>query len=689
MRPSKPPPRVVLALAALLAAAPAALGAAPGSSLRVLQHHALDTLRTDAAGRPTSFEVYGRRFELDLERNDRLRFVTPRTMPDVEAWRGTLRGLPRSWVRLTRTPAGLYGMFSDGSEVYAIEPARELAGSAVGPLAARGSAPVVYRLADTLLPADGASCGTATLDAAPGSTALEQLEAVGAELRAALATGSLAASRQMEIGVVADFEFSQLSLGGLTPEQAIATRMNVVDGIYASQAGVTLIVSSATVYRSAADPFSSTLDANALLDEVGEWRRATPSQASAGLTHLMTGRDLEGTTVGIAYIATLCSPRFGVGLSQALGLSATSAALVVAHEIGHNFGARHDGESGSVCESTPQTFLMAPRLNNSDQFSQCSLDTIAPRIAAASCIVPREIADAELDVPAPAARARDAVFDYGFAVRSVGERQVEGITVSVALPAALAFEGGSVQGGAACAAAASTVSCSVGALAPGASRGVTLSLRGRQTGSAVATFTLDASNDAVAGNDSRTATFVIEPSADLSVSLSASPARFNAGGTSQVTATVRHLGGDPVGDARLTLTVPASLTVTAVGANALGCTLSAGAVLCGPVPLAPSAVETVTFAVTGNEPGSRQVVAGVASAVGDPAAGNDSAQVQLTVDAPSSAGGSGAGTGSGGGGGGALGALSALALLGLARRRLAARREVMGPLGFEPRTKGL
>ena len=282
MRVSNALPRCLLALAAALAVAPSALAAAPGSGLRVLQHQALDKLQTDAAGRPASFEVYGRRFELELERNDRLLFVTPGAMPGVEALRGKLRGLPRSWVRVTRTPAGLYGMFSDGADVYAIEPAHELVDNAVGPLAARGNAPVVYRLADTLMPADGASCGTVTLEhLAGGTSALEQLEAIGAELQSALATGSLEATRQMEIGVVADFEFSQLTLGGLTPEQAIAARMNVVDGIYSSQAGVKLIVSSATVYRDAADPFSATLNPNTLLDEVGDWRRSTIGGSSA------------------------------------------------------------------------------------------------------------------------------------------------------------------------------------------------------------------------------------------------------------------------------------------------------------------------------------------------------------------------------------------------------------------------
>src|SRR5690606_13533455 len=105
------------------------------------------------------------------------------------------------------------------------------------------------------------------------------------------------------------------------------------------------------------------------------------------------GRNLdenEGSTgqlVGIANIGVVCSARFGVALTQAT-LGQFSSALVAAHEIGHNFGAPHDGEPGSDCEHEPAHFLMAASVTGSRQFSQCSLEQMAPAVAGATCLTP-------------------------------------------------------------------------------------------------------------------------------------------------------------------------------------------------------------------------------------------------------------------------------------------------------------
>lgn len=659
-----------LAVGAALAPTGGAVAApATGPGLRVLQHQALQDLVTDPAGRPRAFEAYGRRFELDLTRNERLQYPAARE-PGVEPLRGTLRGVAGSWVRVTRTPAGLIGMFSDGRDVYVIEPATELAATAVTPLEARGTAPVIYRLADAVVPVGSTSCGTVTLAdiARGGSTAQAQFEAVAGELQTAAAT--VPTTKQMEVAVVADFEFSGLAFaGGLTPEQVITARMNIVDGIFSTQVGVRLLVTSVTVFRTASDPFTDTTVPNTLLDEFANWRQITPTQTARGLSHLMTGRDLDGTTVGVAFIGALCRTRFGAGLSQGT-LTTGTAALVIAHEMGHNFGAVHDGETGSVCAATPQTFLMAPRINNSNEFSQCSLDSITPVVDAAACVVPLRLADADFDLPASARRLRGAAFDYAFSVRSIGTDQVDGITVTATAPAGTTLNSASVTGGSACTVSGATATCSVGSLAASTSRGITLNLTAQQSGTATVNVSLASTNDGAASNNTGSVAIGIDPSADLNVTLSASPATFTTGGTSTVTATLRHAGGDPVTDARLTFSVPAELTVTAVAANTLGCSLVSGAVSCTPVALSSGNSSSVAVTVSGSTTGSRQVTASVSATLGDPVTSDNNAQATLQVQAPGS---NPSGGQSGGGGGGRLGVPELAALLLLLAGSLAAR----------------
>jgi hypothetical protein len=664
---------LALLLTPLFAASPSlAATGGPGHGMRILHHEALQMVSSDATGRNLEFDAYGRRFALRLERNERLAFLSAARTPGVEALRGTVASpgavagtgsgtsVAGSWVRLTRTPAGLYGMIYDGQDLYAVEPAREAAGHVVGALEAQGNAPVIYRLADTLLPPGEASCGTSmSLDqaiAADAQTELQQYQALAVELQALAAT---LPSRQIQLAVVGDNEFSQLTFsGGLTPEAAIAARFNVVDGIFSAQVGVKINVADVNVFRTA-DPFSDTTVPATLLDELAGWRQLTPAQNSRGLTHMLTGKDLDGTTVGIAFVGSVCRARSGSGLSQG-NLSATNSALVIAHEMGHNFGAIHDGDVGSACETTAQTFLMAPRLNGSSEFSQCSLASIAPVVAAATCLTALSVPDADFDLPTPTPRLRGASFSYDFNVRSVGAVAVENVGITITLPTALAGATATVSGGAACTAANNVLSCSIGSLAPQATRAVTLTLAAQQSGSFAVNTALTSSNDAVAFNNTGRVTFVINPSADLAVELSAAPASFVTGGTSQVTAMITQLSGDPVTDAALTFGIPAGLTVSNVAANQLGCALLNAAVTCSGGALTAGASRSVVLTVTAQQPGARQLTASVRATLGDPVGANDTAQLTLDTTAAAASG--------GGGGGGALDLLQLLALLGLALR---------------------
>jgi hypothetical protein len=222
--------------------------------------------------------------------------------------------------------------------------------------------------------------------AAEGTTALEAYEAVASrDTVAATADGS--PTRRLLVGVIADYEFARFfddDTTGSTAEQAILARMNIVDGIFSAQLGVKIELAAPTVFRDAADPFGRT-NANELLEEVRRYRAASGTELSRGVTHLMTGRDMDGETVGVAYLGTVCGGGAASSLSEGTR-STTSAALITAHELGHNFNAPHDGDTNGACPSAPVSFLMAPRLNGSQQFSDCSLEQMAALAMNGQCL---------------------------------------------------------------------------------------------------------------------------------------------------------------------------------------------------------------------------------------------------------------------------------------------------------------
>lgn len=163
---------------------------------------------------------------------------------------------------------------------------------------------------------------------------------------------------------------------GVNAASVATSIINVVDGFYRNNFNISFETLSRTMLTNANDVFTNSTDAGTLLDDVKDRKAADGivflTNPNA-LFHFVTGRNFDGTTAGVAWLGVNCAKGFATGTSQLLGSGSSQVALtaaVIAHELGHNFGASHDIQNGSAC---PTGFIMSPSVNrNATQFSTCS-----------------------------------------------------------------------------------------------------------------------------------------------------------------------------------------------------------------------------------------------------------------------------------------------------------------------------
>ncbi|HEY7378307.1 MAG TPA: M12 family metallo-peptidase [Steroidobacteraceae bacterium] len=491
-------------------AEPIALQAAPNATA------VTRSLRSQIASGRLSFQAYGRQFDLDLESNARL--LAARQLqrsasaagsaaaPDYQLLRGRVAGLAGSWVRITRIGEELHGAIWDGSELYTIEPARIVNRFATDRLAVSGSTPVVYRLSDSDAGSRPMSCGAEVPD--QRRTALAAYDSLVGELAADSSLASVTGS-EIEVAVIGDYEFYTTHPDNTEAE--LLARMNIVDGIFGGQLGVDIVVSQVKVFTTPSEPFSTNKGSD-LLEQVGRYRSSSAELRSAGIAHLITGRDIADNMAGIAYVGTVCDDTHGVAISEGQ-FDLTTTALISAHEIGHNFGASHDAVSGSPCEGTAPTYLMAAQINGSNTFSQCSLEHMRPIAAHASCVTRMRLIDASIEAtPETLEATAGKEVMLPVEVSAVGKAQLNDVQVSISLQAPVAVEFASVPGGS-CAAGAGGVTCQLGAIEARGTRRINVTLLSQAAGTFEGTVKVSTPDDTNSANDTRVISLLVSPTA--------------------------------------------------------------------------------------------------------------------------------------------------------------------------------
>lgn len=653
-------------------------GAAPA---QVLYYEPLQQTRTGASAAqksrtsfPYSFEAYGRRFDLELERNTSLALSKPSTDgAPMQLYRGSIDGVEGSWVRLGARGESLRGMMWDGTDLYVIETAAGVRDSLVPPLQAPALGNVIFKLADTRV-TELASCGSERSMQPASGNGLVQYKAMLDEL----VVSEKDATRRIELSALGDAAYRRSYSTQRQAEDELLLRLNNVDGIYTAQLGIAVQVPMLSVAHPDSDDFTATTSPSALLTELGALRQRTPALNARGLTHLFTGRDLEGTTVGIAQRSdqnsmALCHPTRGVGLTQTANLTVWVQSLIAAHEIGHNFGAVHDDDS--ICGEAITGFIMAPQIHPDNRtFSQCSVRMMTSFSRSASCITP--LSSADLALMSLADRTRAIVgrsFNWTVEMQNLGSATIEGAKVKVLLPPSIAIEEAWVVGGT-CTYGGGVIDCVLGSVAGGVTRTLNTKLVSEQISSNSAHINLTASNDGIGSNNAAETLIDIEANADVSLALAA-PA---SGTQSQALAgqyTLTNLSDESLAGSTLTFSLPTHVVLTQVTLGDVTCSLTGSVAQC-PVALAPSNSLQGSFTVVPSASGAFTlgVTAATAGLDGDTANNSASVLVQIAPGtAPTSASEVGSQTRSGGrGGGGSMGwplLLAAGVLLTAGRRR--------------------
>ncbi|HUQ10737.1 MAG TPA: M12 family metallo-peptidase [Steroidobacteraceae bacterium] len=354
------------------------------------------TTNGDAA--TLDFTAFGRAFRLQLSNNQRLAQFTAGS--SLQLYKGTVEGVPGSWARISIHDGLPRGIIWDGREMFVVDAAPEAVN-----YGAAGT--VMFKLSDAVLE-QGVSLADDTVETPADAAA--SYDAMTGELRAnAQALQAGAVTEGVQISILGDASYLARFANETQARDAILTRLNNVEGIFSSQVGIELRVESINIAGQLTAGLSATTDASSLLGEVRQLRQQTAALSATGLTHLFTGRELDGNSAGIAYTDALCSKRYAASLTMT-HTSVTLDTLITAHEIGHVFGAPHDGTE--KCASTPQgQFIMTPTLDTSvTSFSQCSLDEIKAVIGSYACV---KALPASEPVPPPAPPAAPPSNDGG------------------------------------------------------------------------------------------------------------------------------------------------------------------------------------------------------------------------------------------------------------------------------------
>jgi hypothetical protein len=285
----------------------------------------------------------------------------PVAMPAITTYKGSVEGMSGTDARFTLDGDHVEGMIITPTDSYFVESARKYSPTA------EASDYLLYKGTD-VRPDVTRVCGTLDEQIARGA------KEMGPEIASAtVAPDAFSPMKVVEIATEADGEYTTALGSSANANNDILSVMNGIQAIYQRDIGLTFsVVFQHTWTDAAADPYTTSGNAGAMLNEFTDhWNRNFTGNPR-DLAHLWTGRPLGGPA-GVAWTGVVClSPTFSYGLSDRETIAPFRFGIP-AHEIGHNFGATHcDGQAG--CDNT--IMVATSNQSNTSTFCQFSINEI-------------------------------------------------------------------------------------------------------------------------------------------------------------------------------------------------------------------------------------------------------------------------------------------------------------------------
>ena len=257
--------------------------------------------------------------------------------PAPATYRGTVVGQPDSRVALSLHPTGVKAIVREGDgRTWYVQPLIDVDASALV------GQHLVYEHSSIELPPG--FCGSDAL-AVPRS---ESAPPVGA--------GAEAGSGCLKIAELAfDCDYETFLANGSDVGATLAdidAVVNAANVYYARDVLIEHQLTTVIVRSSEPDPYTSFEPGGALDELVNEWRN-NQGGVVRDMTHLATGKELNGNIIGLAYVGVVCNLPWAFGLTQ-WNLSFGGRVIVLAHELGHNWNAPHCLDPcGIMCGGCP------------------------------------------------------------------------------------------------------------------------------------------------------------------------------------------------------------------------------------------------------------------------------------------------------------------------------------------------